>query len=500
MGIWLSDLPQSSPGVPQVSGVSEDNPRAEHTGLTAREFYQLHRMLSAMAEPLLGPLHAIPLEVERLLHASTRSGIEDMSASPSEVQWLELLDLAVPPDQFRRYITNMVPDEQCLRLFVRFIASKKAHSSADTRKVEWLLTHLFRLHEKHSLSERGWYKDEIEELLQISEPKPLSRSAEEVLAEFPPLLDEIKFSERFSQLTESRLILRGRELKGRFGEEFFHPLVLAAIVNYNLLLAKKFQRLFDKAVTRLPESSELRETIAANPEKLLQTDYHESISTFLQLGHSESEQEQAQKPESASEPQAAPDLKVEVSESSEQPEDSGPDTIEKRMSQLGIDPARQAQTLREKTRDAAKRFRSAPPTSSTISTISTGFSSMLLADWEINALRQDLSELEDSFRGQFARNISFAVGIVLRIQEELQAYYETHGKGYTWRTHCQALYYLRHEGHAHMKVLNDLITDCKKRGLSEKARQVSVTTAKLEAALQRVGGLSEPDWLVEPLP
>jgi hypothetical protein len=450
---------------PRSSRLQEHQSRISKP-LTTGEFHRLHGLLREMIEEVMGPFYVMP--------QAMTPGLEPKTISRAEEQWLELLERAVSLDAFRRYLERKtIADEQSLELLIRFVVSRKTHAPADMRKVEWMLTHLFRMREEQS-NRPGWHEQEIEALVAGDEPKALSRHAEDLLAEFPPLLDEIKRAERFSELTESRVILRGRELKGRFGEEFFHSKVLAAIVNYNLILKRKFQTLFEKAVHRLPQTEELRETIATNPDELLGAEYQETISTLWRLGELESESE--------AEPSPRHPLEADL------------EAVDRQMTQLGIDTTRQAQSVREKTRELSLRLQNSSPATSSVS---TPFGTLLLAEWEANALRQSRVELEDTFRGQFARNIAFALGLILRIQEEVQAYYETKGTAHLWKSHCQALFYLRHEGQAHGKLLEELATDCRNRGLLQKADQISQTAAKLETALARIGNLAGPPWLLE---
>ena len=101
------------------------------------------------------------------------------------------------------------------------------------------------------------------------------------MEEIPALLEEASHFTKFSQITDSRIIQRARGMKNQFGEEFFHPDVLAAIVNYNLVFGKKFNELIQEVVREVrrfaaggPEASPadisnlLRREYRANPDAL----------------------------------------------------------------------------------------------------------------------------------------------------------------------------------------------------------------------------------------
>lgn len=164
---------------------------------------------------------------------------------------------------------------------------------------------------------------------------------------------------------------------------------------------------------------------------------------------------------------------------------------------MGIDAGRHAERLRARIRDLTERFQA----NYGITSISTGPGAILLADWELQALRNngaESGELE-SFRTQLARSLSYSIGVVSRIQEEMPAYYETKGVDHLWKPHCEALLYLAYEGRRRLEALNQLAAESKKRGLLEKARQISQSASRLAAALSRIEQLSEPGWLREHL-
>ena len=461
--------------------------------LSVGEFLDLHHVLAAMVEQKLGALRVLPQSVQGLVSNGELKTPEGRIPE-TDHQWLELLDLAVTPFELRRYVREQGTERRVLDLFIRFLISKESHSPADIEKVDWLLTSMFRNREAQSKLQGGWYKNEIQELLKDFEFPPFSRRVEELLAGFPPLLEEIKYAERFSQLTESRTIERGRELKSQFGEEFFHPLVLAATVNYNLLLESKLQRLLRTAADQLPETHELRETIGPDPEKALQTDYRMAINAnvFWRVGELEKkrrmEEEQAEQQRNKEARQKPEPPKVAVNR-----EPSELENLRELMKQRGIDPSRQAQRLRDRLRDIKARFQRNPGFTS----IPTGLGTLRFDDWELKALRQEQLEGDESFQSQVAGNISYALGIILRVQEEIYAYYETKGIESQWKSHCEALFYLRHEGRRHKKELENLVTKSKNLGLLEKAQQIGVTITKLESTLEKITGLKEPSWLVE---
>ena len=90
----------------------------------------------------------------------------------------------------------------------------------------------------------------------------------------PPCWTRCATLKGFSQITDSRIIQRGRELKNQFEEEFFHPDVLTPIVNYSLLFGKIFHAMLQETMQKVhglargqPDSN------TPDPDELLRSDY-----------------------------------------------------------------------------------------------------------------------------------------------------------------------------------------------------------------------------------
>ncbi len=203
--------------------------------ITANEFSLLHGVFSTIVEKELGhPIPPPPGAQEAI--ARNDSAPSERPASEACAQWLGLLDLAISPHKLRGYVTTEDPEEPTLVALIRFLVFKKAHSEIDRDKVDWLLTHLFKKREEQTKLPTGWPKLEIQKILAGVEFPPLGTQATDQLGDVPALLDEIKYFTSFHQITDSRAVERGRSMKNQFGDEFFHPDVLAAMMNYNLLL------------------------------------------------------------------------------------------------------------------------------------------------------------------------------------------------------------------------------------------------------------------------
>ncbi|MBI3895165.1 MAG: hypothetical protein HY313_04470 [Acidobacteria bacterium] len=412
--------------------------------------------------------HEVPITSSVKEDLIQDSSVLDQPIQESTEQWLAFLDLAVTPYKLRNHIKEHNAEEPALRALIRFLVDKKTHSITDRDKVDWLTTYLFKKREELQKQPIGWPKVEIQQILQGLEFQPLRQFAEDLLMEFPSLLDESKYFESFGQITESRIIQRARDLKNQFGEDFFHPDALAAIINYNLLFGKKFHKLLQEAMAKVHELAQARpEKVATDPNELLQRDYRATSDTFRQLGELERKESPVQK--------TAPTAQAEISTNTKEPQ----------LKDLGIDETKESQVLRTRGEELRTRFK----THQGMTSIPNPFAPLALYEWESAAFRTQLPESEQSFRADFTRAVCHAIAIISRIYEEIPQYQEKKGTEFLWKKHYDSLVYLLYEGREHKKTLSRLVTLSQQRGLLEKAKQLQLTTDKLETNLTKVAAL-----------
>ncbi|OFW08245.1 MAG: hypothetical protein A3G20_03300 [Acidobacteria bacterium RIFCSPLOWO2_12_FULL_59_11] len=425
------------------------------------EFFLLYSIYTAIMERELGHGVSLPSYVEEEL-AGVSSAPEQAVQETAE-QWLALLSLSVTPYRLRNYIKEQDIDEPTLRALIRFLAGKKTHVHTDRDKVDWLTTYLFKKREERQGKPIGWPKIEMQEILQGFEFPPLKQYAADLLMEFPSLLDEAGYFESFSQITESRIIPRARDLKNQFGEDFFHPEVLAAIINYNLLFGKKFHKLLEEVMAKVHEFAHAQSGgTATDTNELLQRDYRATTDTFQQLGELERKEETATA-------QASNLGKLK----------------DQQLKELGIDSMREAQGLQGRVQELSMRLKS----NQGMTSIPNTFAPLSLHEWESSAFRTQLPESEQSFRADFTRSVCHAIAIISRIYEEIPLYHEKKGTEFLWKKHYDSLVYLLYEGRKHKESLLRVAILSQQRGLLEKAKQLQLTAEKLDAVLAKLAAL-----------
>jgi hypothetical protein len=437
---------------------------------TTKEFQEIHAIYQAVLESELKHSFPIPQVVQDSLDAARDEKTASKDGQPVQhaaEEWLELLDLAVSPHLMRSYIKERGAEDAALRGLVRFVASKKSHSQDDRDKVDWLATHLFKQREEQKRRPTTWPKADVLEILDGFDFPMLSRYAEDLLMEIPALLDEVKFFENFSQITDSRIIQRARDLKNQFGNEFFHPDVLAAIVNYNLFFGNKFNALLGDTMRQVHDFATTgQENPPRSTQQILDSDYRLTADALRQI--SDIGRKEVVGGSSASGNLASQAL-----------------TPEQQLKQLGVDVEQEALYLRNRAEELTMRLRS----NLNMNSIPNSFAPLMLSEWEASAFRTLFPEAEQSFRADFARGLCRSITLIYRIYEEIPQYLEKKGTEYLWKRHYDSLVYLLYEGRNQKEVLGQLATASEKRGLPEKSRQLAATVQKLDTGLGKVAEL-----------
>jgi hypothetical protein len=429
------------------------------------EIHKINGIYQTILEKVLRHPLPVPQEVSSLL--SDSSAVEKRKEHQEKAcQWLGLLNLAVTPHLLRTYILTSKPDESELKSLVRFLVAKPSHNQGDRDKVDWLATHVFKSREEKSNLPTAWPKADLLEILSGFDYPGLSRQAEDLLMEMPALLDEVKYFSTFSQITDSRIIQRARDLKNQFGEEFFHPDVLTAIVNYNLIFGNKFHGLVQDSIRQVQEFAKSDpNTVAPDAKRLLSTDYRLTGEAFNSIGN-------------LSRREAA-------GQSSQEDGGEQKTTAEQQLKELGVDADQEALYLKSRIEELLMRLRGNP----NLTSVPNSFAPLMLEEWEINGMRNPYPDSEQSFRADFSRGVTRTIAIIYRIYEEIPQFLEKKGTEFLWKRHYDSLVYLLYEGRNQKDALLQLSNSAGSRGLSEKARQLQQTTAKLESALAKVAEL-----------
>ncbi|OFV95518.1 MAG: hypothetical protein A3H28_15950 [Acidobacteria bacterium RIFCSPLOWO2_02_FULL_61_28] len=428
--------------------------------VTVAEYRLIHSLFLAVLEQQFTRPVPIPDAVEKILQTQDSSD-EEQPLPEAAVAWLDLTGAAIHTHRLRRYGQENGIAEPAAQALLRFWASRRTPTAEDRDKADWLGTHIFRAREAENKEPVGWVKNELQSLLKGIPFAPLSHEAQSFLGDLPPLLDDARYLGSFSQIPDSRILDRGRELKAQIGEDFCNPVALAAVINYNVVVGKKFDELLDRAVGEPHETS-----TGANVRQLreaLRNDYHSNAAAIQQLADLTRKQ---------------PAEKTEVQA------DFGPEPLlDHQLQRMGIDSKHELAKLRGRIRDLVKKLMADP----TVRSIRICGSPLSLNDWEVNAFRSLTTKREENLQGAFARTVSRAMAFVVRIYEELYAYETKKGTGDAgWKKHHDALFYVLYEGRGQKTSLLQLALLHRKSGFPDLAQQLVTTAEKLDANLARI--------------
>lgn len=431
--------------------------------VTISEFRLIHSFfLAVLGQQFERPV-PIPDAVQKILETADAEA-ELQPLTETAVAWLDLIGAAISPFRLRQYGQKNRLDQDAARALLRFWASRRKRSIEELDKVDWLVTQFFRVREEQSKEPVGWVTGELQGLLKgIPFPK-LGNDAQSFLGELPPMLDDVRYLGAFSQIADSRILERGRELKAQIREDFCNPVALAAVINYNIVLGNKFEELLDRAILQL------RDTAPANTvhdlQEALQNDYRSNGGAIHQLA----------------------DLtRKEMSEKADVQGAADSDSLlDQQLERLGIDSARELSKLRGRIRELAKKMME----DTDVRSIRICGSPLSLDKWEADSLRSLTGKREENLQGAFARNVSRAIAFLVRIYEELYAYETKKGAGNVeWMKHHAALFYLLYEGRQHQALLQQLALLHRKGGFPDLAQQLVSTADKLDANLARLKDL-----------
>lgn len=171
-------------------------------------------------------------------------------------------DTQVTPSILRRFFEKLrSQDEKIIFNVVKFYLYAKATTGEQRDKLDFLLTKLG----ESWLEDRGEFvlRDRAElrrtflGLFNGMEMRPTESSvASDLISEMKTIRDQINRIDRFEDLSSSKLLSRGRELKQQIADAYFDPEVLIAIIDANIATKNRFAKLYQREESRLLEDAQ----------------------------------------------------------------------------------------------------------------------------------------------------------------------------------------------------------------------------------------------------
>lgn len=438
-------------------------------GLELKDIESVHNLLLRITEEIMGEKVPLPPAIE-----SIRQGTPSPDAAAVAAGWLWLLDAGIGPQHLRQAIEKMDLQSEEFQALVRYLARKRPLREVDIEKLEWLVTYIFR---NRSASGGQTSSAEMRQEIQSwvgGQTGGLSGTAETLLSEMVEILEDLTGCRTFRELTQSGLIERGRSVKQRFKEDFVHPLVLAAVVNYNLVSRRKFESLLSEALGS-----------GGFPLELTTKEYRTAAKDFEQLAEAggPAVAPPAQPPRAAAAAETSP---PEAAPAPPSLTPAGPEGLGTRLGMLGIDAGMEEGRLRARFNELVSFALAA---GNPVDPIPLPNSSLALAPWEVQSLVVEYPAVEKSFRADFNRQVRRAVALLAAIQEATALYEMKRDSEHFWKTHVNTLIYLLYCGNEALPNLEHLAQEASRKGLQEKAAQLGDTAQRLRDKLRMVSEL-----------
>lgn len=452
-----------------------------------QDLVAVHQYFCALLQQTLG----YPLLIPEII-----AGLQPEAKADDELRrWLGLLDLAITPQMLRYGLSDANP--QVPSALLRYYVRKYSAHRMDRDKVDLMATSLYR----------EWRKGRAAQPAEIVDPfiRPdfarvpefagrlyailcdvriadLPEEHRQLLREFPFMLQEVEEIRAFDQLIDSGLIRRVRHIKETFGRSIYHPYVLAAAAEYNVIVGTKFDELFRETVRDVRAFAVAAEQAGGSPLSRVNDEI-----TYNQL----SEVEEAIL---AEEYEGAHPKFQDVSRLTKAIKGRKRKTPVNSVSGAGRgggmkELAEQARHTQEAslTRGVANSIRdfvrAADPDSSLNVPLSKG--NFILSPAERDAFAASYAN-EDSFRGKYVTILVEIVATTARLREEMASAKEKVGSVYLWRPHADHLAYLVNAAQQLQEKGAEVKSLAQGRGLQGKISALNASLEKLEMTRQRV--------------
>jgi hypothetical protein len=462
-----------------------------------RDLVVVHEYFLALLEKALGYGVLVPQQLQEL---------KDQPRLDETLRcWLGLLDRAVTPQMLREGLqeSDMVVAEALLC----YLVSKQSLRRVDRDKTDLVATLLYkewsRSHKPQPvLRTDAFTTPDFARVPEFAGPLyailcdiKLPELPEEHrlrLREFPFVRQEVDELRSFNQLMDSGLVERVRDIKESFGGSTYHPYVLAAFAEYNVVFGQKFDQLFHKAVceikafaasvefregsgmARVSDNIPVKHMTEVEEDEILSEEYERARAEFQKVSTLTKAVDRSRGKESQAPGGGSGGCLPQRAKGSE----STRNQLEESLRDI-----KEASITCAVASSIRKFVRAANSDSLLIVPLPKGNFALTAAEWD--AFGVDYAG-ENSFRATYAATMVEIVSTTARLCEELGQLKEKRDSAYLWVPHADALAYL-------LKCLGKTIDSgtrlvgvAEQRGLKDKTSAMTASLEKLRATGQQV--------------
>jgi hypothetical protein len=437
-------------------------------------------------------------------------------------RWLKLLDMAITSHMMRDELQQHDPGHETIEALLRYYIVKGSPIDVDRDKTDYLATWALRNPSPwskrlgktpyagdtysyvHSKEQAESFEVDLKQIVG-AEPPPLPAEGEALLRDFQYLQQEVDDFRTFDQLIDSGIMARVKELKHKFGENFYHPAVLSMVCVYNNVFGKRFDDLFKDAATQIKAFANkvqaeggsimakvdgdvtVKHLADVEENHILKQEYGRAQEHFHKVSKFKKAVDSRRSARTAGAP--APSAAAAAGASSSRiAAAAGPGA---RVAPLADPMRNQALTMEEaKVRGVVESIRNfvrandgkAAPAN--IVPLRNG--NLVLTPAEFEAFKGEFPPTEKSFRADLSNTITFIVALHNRMQSEMDDYKAKRDSAHLWRQHADTLNHLISLGIRAQDECVAVIAVAQQRGLGDKVKGLQMAQEKLRNQMQQV--------------
>lgn len=480
----------------------------------------VHKFYMQLLERNMGHPVPVPKEASQPDNAAGRvqQSIETMH------RWLKLCDMAITSHMMRDELQGHDPGHETIEALLRYYILKASPVDVDRDKTDYLATWALRNPSPwskrlgktsyagdsysyvHSKEQAQSFEIDLKQIVG-SEPSLLPEEHTQLLREFQYLQQEVDDFRHFDQLIDSGIMARVKDLKHKFGGDFYHPSVLSLTAVYNAFFGKRFDDLFKDAATQIKafankvqqeggsimarvdgdvtvqHLTEVQENHILKQEYGRAQEHFHKVSKFKKAVDSRKSARMAGAPAPPAAAASAAGVPASrgtgVHSNIAPPPKVAPLADPMRNQALGIEDT--------KVRGVVESIRNIVRSSDNKATpniVPLRNGNLVLTPAELEAFKAEYPPNEKSFRAELSNNLTFTVALHNRMQSEMDDYKAKRDSTHLWRQHAESLNHLISLAIRTIEESKNVIATAQQRGLEDKVKGLQVAQEKLRAQMQ----------------
>ena len=478
----------------------------------------VHKFYMQLLERNMG--HPVPVPKEASQPDSAADKVEQSILTMN--RWLRLCDMAITSHMMRDELQQHDPGHETVEALLRHYMLKASPIDVDRDKTDYLATWALRNPSPwskrlgksayagdsysyvHSKEQAQSFEVDLRQIVG-GEPLLLCEENTQLMREFQYLQQEVDDFRHFDQLMDSGIMARVKDLKHKFGTDFYHPSVLSLTAVYNAFFGKRFDDMFKDAATQIKafankvqqEGGSIMARVdgdvtvknLADVEEghILKQEYGRAQEQFQKVSKFKKAVDSRRSARMAGAP--APSAAAASAASAPSSRASGAPAPQTKVAPLA-DPIRTQAVIMEETKvrgvvESIRNFvRAADGKSSPANIVPLRNGNLVLNPAEFEAFKAEYPPTEKSFRAELSNNLTFTVALHNRMQSEMDDYKSKRDSTHLWRQHAESLNHLISLAIRTIDESKTVIGTAQQRGLEDKVKGLQIAQEKLRAQMQ----------------